>query len=71
MSIRWEPAFVAVSALLGEPVETIVSVLGDDGAVHARSLLVALQSPSRETRTQGLAKSLVDVALDLDRLRLT
>jgi hypothetical protein len=70
MSTRWEPAFVAVSALLGEPVETIRAALGDDGVARAGSLVVELQSSSRATRVQGLARGLVEVARDLDRLRL-
>jgi hypothetical protein len=66
----WETAFVATSALLGEPLEAIVLALGPS-AEPARSLIGALQSPSREIRARALARGVAEaiVAVESSRLR--
>jgi len=66
---RWEPAFVAVSAIAGEPPEAVASALGDAGMAHAASLVRALGAASRDARARALARAVSDVALALDAMR--
>jgi hypothetical protein len=67
METRWESAFIAVSAALGEPLEVIVAELGS-AAVPDEPLLRALRAPSRVDRARALASRLCDVALAIDGL---
>jgi hypothetical protein len=69
MSGRWEPAFAAMSALLGEPRPAIEAALGDR-AGHAAAVLRALTSPSRRVRAEGMAAGLSPVALAIEAARL-
>jgi hypothetical protein len=70
MSDRWEPAFLAVSAAVGEPLEAASRALGDDGAIHAAHLLRRLGAASRDARARSLARALSDVAVEIDAMRL-
>jgi hypothetical protein len=65
----WHPAFVAVSGLLGEPVDVIEEALDGETDGVAR-MLDALRSPSRMTRARALATELTEVATAIDVLRL-
>jgi hypothetical protein len=65
-----EPAFLAVSALLGEPLEQSVAAMGDAGAVNAADLLAALRSSSRQARARAIARALSEIALDLEAMQL-
>jgi hypothetical protein len=69
MSARWEPSFVAVAALLGEPVESIEAALGD-GREHAAALLQALRSTERVARARAMAAVVTDVATALEAARI-
>jgi hypothetical protein len=69
MGARWESAFVAISALLGEPLDCVLGELGD-GAVHADRLIRALRSSERNTRVRELAHGLSHVAMALRALGL-
>jgi hypothetical protein len=69
MNARWEPSFVAVGALLGEPLETIAAAIGD-GRVHADGLLHTLRSPDRATRARAIAKIVAEIAVGLDAMRI-
>jgi hypothetical protein len=66
----WEPAYLAVSAVLGEPLDSAVACLRDGGTAHAAELLKALRSPSREARARALADAISDVALAVDAMTL-
>lgn len=70
MSTRWEPAFVAVSAVLGEPREESIAAIGDAGVVHAAEIVRALRSESREARARAIARSLSEVAVAIEAARL-
>ncbi len=70
MSERWEPAFVAVGVLVGEPLEALEAALGEAGEPHATRLLRVLGSASRETRARALARVVSDVAVAIDSLRV-
>jgi hypothetical protein len=69
MSHRWEPAFVAVAALLGEPLDAIEVGLGE-GRQRAAELLRALRSNERVERARALATPLAEVAGALEAARL-
>jgi hypothetical protein len=68
MNTDWQPAFIAVSALVGEPLDAISLVLG--GGEAQEKLLQSLRAPSRETRAVAMARIASEVAIALDRLRL-
>jgi hypothetical protein len=80
----WESAFVAVSAIVGEPAEAVASALGDVGVGRASSLVRALDpanaanatnatsaagATSKETRARALARAISDVVLAVDAMR--
>jgi hypothetical protein len=69
MSERWEPAFVAVAAVVGESLDATIAALGDAGTAHAADLLRALRSTSRDTRARALARVVSEVAVAVDALR--
>jgi hypothetical protein len=66
---RWETAFVATAALLGEPLEAIALALGSSTA-PAQSLMTALESPSREMRARALARGVSEAIVAVESLRL-
>jgi hypothetical protein len=67
--IGWQKAFVAVSALLGEP--SGAGALGETDAAQTSELLGALASPSREVRARAIARVITAVVADVERPRLT
>jgi len=69
MSARWEPAFVAVSAIVGVPTDEAAAALGPGGAANAEAVLAALRGGSREARARAIARPLADVAAAIDALR--
>jgi hypothetical protein len=71
MSARWEPAFLAMSAALGEPHDDALAALGDAGMLHATEMARALRSKKREVRAKAIASELAIVARDLDEARLS
>jgi hypothetical protein len=68
MNRDWQPAFIAVSALVGEPLDATLLALG--GGDPQEKLLQGLRAPSRETRALAIARVASEVAVALDRLRL-
>jgi hypothetical protein len=66
---RWEAAFVAASAIAGEPASAVASALGDAELARAADLVRALEAPSREARARALARAVSDVVLALDAMR--
>jgi len=67
----WGPAYLAVSAALGEPLEGAVASLGDEGAAQAAGLLKAMRSPSRDVRARALAQALEPLAVAVDAMSLS
>jgi hypothetical protein len=67
--LRWETAFVALSAIAGEPMEAVARALGEAGSARAADLARALAATSREARARALARAVSDVVLALDAMR--
>jgi hypothetical protein len=69
----WEPAYLAVSAVLGEPLDAAMASLpggGGGGGTRVAALLKGLRSPLREARARALADALSEVALAVDAMSL-
>jgi hypothetical protein len=67
----WEPAFIAVGVVLGEPLERVKASLASPLPPSAERLLSRLADPSREARAQALARPLSEVAMAIEAARLT
>jgi hypothetical protein len=82
--LPWQDAFLAVSVLLGHPLEEALAALGappagdasdagpgqrDEGATL--EVRLALGSPSRQTRARAIARAVTVVAVDLEQMRLS
>lgn len=65
--LDWQPAFLAVSTLLGEPLDVAASALGDGGA---RELGGPLGSTSRQVRAAAVARLVASLLAELERARL-
>jgi hypothetical protein len=65
--LDWQPAFLAVSTLLGEPHDVAASALGDAGA---GALAGPLGSTSRQVRAAAVARTVAGLLADLERARL-
>ncbi len=65
MAIDWKTSFVAVSAILGEPLETTLESLGEADEVCATPLVRALRGSSREARARAIAGVLTKVVAAL------
>jgi hypothetical protein len=66
---RWQEAFLATAAILGEPLDRSLEAI-DGGAACSPDLLADLRSASREVRARALARVLAGVAADLDQASL-
>jgi hypothetical protein len=66
----WEPAFVAVGILLGEPLEAVRASLAPSMSIGATRLISRLEAPSREARAQALAQVVSKVAIALEAVSL-
>lgn len=64
----WRDGFVAVSAVLGEPLELTLAAVGE--AEVSPALLAGLRSPSKESRARALARTLTTVVVQVEALRL-
>ena len=67
MTDGWQRSFVAVSALLGEPLEIVAAALRSP-CPEARATLRALQSPERLARARAIAQVAADVVRELDAM---
>jgi hypothetical protein len=63
----WQRAFLAVSTLVGEPLEVAVAVLGADGVNDAAG---DLASTSRPERAAAVARVVAGVVAEIERARL-
>lgn len=72
MSTSWTTAYIATSALLGEPLDAAAAAIAPMEALSppASALVGILRSGSREVRAQALARALSEVVLALDAARL-
>ncbi len=68
--VDWRSAFLATSALLGEPLEAAILALGDASAVAASQLVRELRSSSRDVRARAIARIMTVVASEVDAARL-
>ena len=67
----WETSFLAMSVALGATVDEASSALGDAGIARASELIHALADPSRANRARALAVAIAEIAVDIERTRLT
>ena len=70
LSRPWEIDFVAVSAVLGEPMTAVTEGLGTAGVLRARELVNGLQATAKSARAMALAMALAEVVTDLERMEL-
>jgi hypothetical protein len=70
VSATWETSFVAVSMLIGEPVDNVASALGGPGRKPATEWLRRLGEASREGRARALARVISELAVAIDAARL-
>ena len=68
--VDWRSAFLATSALAGEPLDAALGALGDASAVGASQLVAELRSASRELRARAIARVMTVVASEVDALGL-
>jgi hypothetical protein len=66
--MTWESGFVALSAVLGEPLEDIADAIGEAGMANAAAVVRGLKSRSRASRATALAAVLAGIAAELDRM---
>jgi hypothetical protein len=65
----WETAFLALSAIAGEPMEAVASALGESKWARTADLGRALAATSKDARARALARAVSDVVLAIDAMR--
>lgn len=65
--LDWQPAFLAVSTLLGEPLDVAASALGSEGG---REMAERLASASRQVRAAAVARTVAGLLAELEQARL-
>jgi hypothetical protein len=71
MSSKWQVAFLAMSAALGEPIDEAASALGDAGAIEAEQLARTLRGGgSSRARAAAIARVLAAIARDVEAMRI-
>lgn len=71
MTSDWRASCMAVSALLGEPLDDVLLCMGGVNDSNASVLLRDLRARSRVTRARAIARVVADVVVALEELRLT
>jgi hypothetical protein len=66
----WEAAFFAVSAILGESLESSLAAAGEPTTPLAAELVHELRSPQRDRRARAIARAVSQVALEIDSMGL-
>ena len=64
--VDWQSAFLAASALLGEPLATAIEALACDETAGAAELLRELSSSSKSARARTIARVMASVLASLD-----
>jgi hypothetical protein len=67
---RWETAYLALSAFVGEPLETVIASLVDGAGNPADLPSFAVASSDKDVRAAAVARALAEVSIGLDGLRL-
>jgi hypothetical protein len=65
MTVEWKTSFVAMSAVMGEPLEDALATLEDAGDVSATPLVRTLRSSPRDERARAIAAVLLRVVSSL------
>jgi len=64
---QWQPAFLAVSMLVGEPLEAALGAIGDDEASRATGeILRELRSASQQVRVRAMARVATAIVTGFD-----
>lgn len=66
----WSSTFLAVSSLLGEPVDVVEASLGEAASPQSRALSKVLRSSSRAVRAQAVARIVTNLVAELELSRL-
>ncbi|MDP9151301.1 MAG: hypothetical protein M3O36_15365 [Myxococcota bacterium] len=66
----WQAAYLAVSALLGEPVDEALLHVDPASRAGAEEVVRELRSSSRHARGRAIARIVSEVVVALDALRL-
>jgi hypothetical protein len=66
-SLDWQEAFVALSAVLGEPLDATLAALDGKESKAAAALVTSLRSSARSARAEAIARVATDIAKDLER----
>jgi len=66
----WRRAFIAMGIAIGEPLDSLLAVLGE-GAAGVAPLAAAVRSETRENRARALAEALTPIALDIEAMELS
>jgi hypothetical protein len=63
----WQPAFLAVSVLVGEPLEAALGAIGGEGASQATgAILRDLRSTSKQMRVRAIARVATAIVTGFD-----
>jgi hypothetical protein len=69
--MSWQVGFAAVSALLGEPGDDVVTAMGGEAASGGVARWIqALRAAPREQRAREIARALAPLVADIERLRV-
>ena len=66
-SLDWQEAFVALSSVLGEPLDATLASLDGKESKAAAALVASLRSTSRAARAEAIARVATEIAKDLER----
>lgn len=68
--VDWRTAFLAASALVGEPLDVALGALGEALPVAVSHLASELRASSRDARARAIARVMTVVASEVDAARL-
>jgi hypothetical protein len=67
----WETAYLAMSVVLGEPLEVAAASLPEGVGLAARAAMEKLSAGDRKARAVALAQALAPIAADCEKLELS
>ena len=62
----WQPAFLAVSMLVGEPLQVALGAIGGEGSHATGEILRELGSSSQQTRVRAMARVAAAIVTGFD-----
>lgn len=68
--MSWQPAFLATSVAIGEPLDDALAALGDE-ASHVAAIERVLRTGSREARARAIAHYLAPIVVELEVMEAT